>query len=225
MNKVLVIAAHPDDEILGCGGTIAKHCLAGDEVNIAIMAEGLTSRDIKANRDIYKEEIKLLHENTEKAMKILEAKNVDFFNFPDNRMDSADILDVIKKIESLVEKYTPNIVYTHYMHDLNIDHQITSRAVITACRSLPGQCVRQLLFFEVLSSTEWQIPYSFSPNWFVNVEDTFEKKLDALKCYDSEMRQYPHSRSYEGVNLLARYRGMNVGCLFAEAFYLGRNII
>lgn len=227
MKKVLVVAAHPDDEILGCGGTIVKHVLNGDEVHIVIMAEGLTSRGNQHNIKSYNEELTALHANSQRAADVLGAKSLLLCNFPDNRMDNVDLLDVVKKIEETVDQIKPDIVYTHHIGDVNVDHQVTNRAVVTACRPLPTQTVKTILFFETLSSTEYQIETcdkTFLPNWFVNVEKTFVRKIEALKCYESEMREYPHSRSYKSVEILALYRGTTIGCKFAEAFSLGRKI-
>lgn len=225
--KVLVVAAHPDDEILGCGGTIIKHSLNGDDVYVLIMAEGLTSRDISRNVDYRKNELIELHSKSIEAAKIMGVKEVRLLSFPDNRMDGVELLDVVKKIEEIVELVKPEIVYTHHAGDVNIDHTVTHNAVITACRSLPDCTVKTLLFFETLSSTEWQMMTSdkmFYPNWYENITDVFDKKIEALKCYDSEMREYPHPRSYINVEHLARYRGMIIGCNMAEAFSLGRMI-
>lgn len=225
--KILVVAAHPDDEILGCGGTIIRHSEENDEVHIMIMAEGITSRDNSRNKDFRHEELKTLHQNTKQAAAIMGVKSIEIFDFPDNRMDSISLLDIVKKIETKIKEFQPNIVYTHHSGDVNIDHMITHNAAVTACRSLPGQSVKRLLFFETLSSTEWQMQTSskiFKPNWYVEIGKTFEKKLEALRCYSSEMREYPHSRSYEGVGILAQYRGLAIGEKYAEAFFLGRNV-
>ena len=226
--KILVVAAHPDDEILGCGGAIVRHTLNGDEVHIIIMAEGITSRDSARNIDFRNDELETLHKRTRQASEIMGVKSVKLYNFPDNRMDSIDLLDIIKMIETTINKIKPDVVYTHHAGDVNIDHKITHDAVITACRPLPKQSVKRILFFETLSSTEWQMETAdktFLPNWFINIEEYYEIKMNALKCYDSEMREYPHPRSYEGVEILSKYRGAIVGCKYAEAFMLGRNII
>ena len=225
--KVLVVAAHPDDEILGCGGTIIKHSLDGDDVYVLIMAEGLTSRDNSRNVDYREKELRELHSKSMEAAKIMGVKDVRLLSFPDNRMDGIELLDVVKKVEEVVEAVKPEIVYTHHAGDVNIDHTVTHNAVITACRSLPDCTVKTLLFFETLSSTEWQMMTSdkmFYPNWYENITDVFDKKIEALRCYDSEMREYPHPRSYINVEHLARYRGMIIGCNMAEAFSLGRMI-
>jgi len=225
--KVLVIAAHPDDEVLGCGGTIIKHVEDNDEVHSMILAEGITSRDVDRNLLLRGTELKTLHENSNLVAKIMGVKDLEMHDFPDNRMDSVPLLDIVKKIETKIEIFQPNIVYTHHSGDVNIDHTITHNAVVTACRSLPGQCVKRILFFETLSSTEWQMQTGskiFKPNWYVEIAKTFEKKMKALKCYSSEMRKYPHPRSYEGVKILAQYRALTIGGEYAEAFSLGRNI-
>lgn len=225
--KVLVIAAHPDDEVLGCGGTIIKHVEDNDEVHSMILAEGITSRDVDRNPLLRGTELKTLHENSNIVARIMGVKDLEMYNFPDNRMDSVPLLDIVKKIETKIESFQPNIVYTHHSGDVNIDHTITHNAVVTACRSLPGQCVKRMLFFETLSSTEWQMQTSckiFKPNWYVEIGRTFEMKMKALSCYSSEMRAYPHPRSYEGVEILAKYRALAIGEKYAEAFFLGRNI-
>ena len=140
--KILVVVAHPDDEILGCGGTIVKHTLNGDEVHVIIMAEGITSRDNTRNIDFRNDELETLHKRTRQASKIMGVKSVKLYNFPDNRMDSIDLLDIIKMIETTIKKIKPDVVYTHHAGDVNIDHKITHDAVITACRPLPEQSVK-----------------------------------------------------------------------------------
>ena len=228
MKKILVIAAHPDDEVLGCGGAIAKHSDCGDEVHIVIMAEGLTSRDVKRKVEIRLGELENLHQSSKTAAKILGASSLKIFDFPDNRMDSLDLLDVVKKIEEVIREIKPDIIYTHHIGDVNIDHQITHRAVMTACRPLPGNNVQTILFFETPSSTEWQTDESaikFFPNWFIDINKYMNRKMQALKCYESEMRAYPHPRSYDSVILLAKYRGTTVGMNYVEAFLLGRHFV
>ena len=226
--KILVIAAHPDDEVLGCGGTIAKHIRDGDEVHVVIMAEGVTSRSQQRDRSVNASELSELADAAHAANKILGVTSITLMDFPDNRMDSLDRLDVIKDVEKLVQAHTPTIVYTHHIGDLNIDHRRIHEAVVTACRPVPGQPVLTLLFFEIASNTEWQPPSSvsvFSPNWFVDISETFDQKLEALRAYQSEMRPWPHARSVEALEHLARWRGATVGVSAAEAFILGRNII
>ncbi len=227
-NKVLVVAAHPDDEILGCGGTMAKHIKNGDSVHVAILAEGITSRDKQRNREAHLGELSYLAKTAHKANEIIGVTSLKLLDFPDNRMDSVDRLDVIKVVEELINEYKPNIVYTHHIGDVNIDHRRIHEAVITACRPIPGNhFVEQVLFFETASSTEWQTPGSapaFVPNWYVDISDTLELKLKALEAYMYEMRDWPHARSVKALEHLARWRGANVGVDAAEAFILGRKI-
>ncbi len=225
--NILVVAAHPDDEVLGCGGAIARHVENGDQVHVLILAEGLTSRDDIRKRKRRQTELSELAQSAKQANMLLGVKSLVLRSFPDNRMDSLDLLDIVKVIENIITEYQAQIVYTHHSGDVNIDHQIAHKAVVTACRPFPGQSIRRLLFFEVPSSTEWQatgLASSFCPNWYVDVSDTLENKLRALRLYSSEMRAWPHSRSLEAVEHLARWRGACIGVQAAEAFILGRNI-
>ena len=227
MSKILVVAAHPDDEVLGCGATMAKAAKLGHEVHTLILGEGETSRDEKRMRGKRSGELSRLAISAEKARNILGARSLKLHNFPDNRMDSVDLLDIVKIVERHIALHNPDTVYTHHAGDLNVDHRMVSAAVLTACRPVPGQPVTTLLFFEVLSSTEWQASgcsSSFSPNWFVEVSDSLPLKIQALKEYSSEMRPFPHPRSYEAVEHLARLRGASVGVPAAEAFILARSL-
>ncbi|OLP15649.1 GlcNAc-PI de-N-acetylase [Leptolyngbya sp. 'hensonii'] len=223
---VLVVAAHPDDEVLGCGGTIARHALAGDTVHLLILAEGATSRDLLRDRSQRQSELSALATAAHRAAGILGATSVSLHDFPDNRMDSCDRLDVVKVIEQVAQQYAPTIVYTHHSGDVNIDHRCIHDAVVTAFRPLPGSLVSTLLFFEVASSTEWQPPGSapaFIPNWYVDISATLDLKLQALAAYTSEMRPWPHARSLEAIQALAQWRGATIGVSAAEAFVLGRH--
>lgn len=225
--RVLVVAAHPDDEVLGVGGTILRHTDQGDRVRILIMAEGLTSRAGQRDVDQFYVALEELHDKAKKVGDILGAENVQLFNFPDNRMDGRELLDVVKAVEGEVDQFLPDVVYTHHAGDVNVDHTYTHNAVVTACRSLPGQCVKELYFFETPSSTEWQMQTAdkvFLPNMYVDIAEMFSKKMQALELYESEMRDYPHSRSYKAVEILARYRGYAAGIALAEAFSVGRII-
>ncbi len=226
--NVLVVAAHPDDEVLGCGGTIAKHIEQGDQVEVVILAEGITSRETKQNQIGQSKEIFKLSEAAKKANHILGVKKLTLNNFPDNRIDSLDRIQVIKFIESVIKKCNPEIIYTHHAGDLNIDHRRTHESVVTASRALPGCGINTLLFFEVASSTESQTagsaPY-FMPNWFVDISSTLEKKLDALRAYETEMREWPHPRSIKSLQNLAMWRGTSIAIEAAEAFMLGRHLL
>jgi len=225
--KYLVIAAHPDDEVLGCGGSMAKWAKEGHEVHVLILAEGSTSRDKQRDRASRTEELSLLAQSAKRATYILAVESVELLDYPDNRMDSIDLLDVVKEVEKKNEELKPDVVVTHHGGDLNIDHRVIHQAVITACRPQPGQTVKRILSFEVPSSTEWQSPSSgnpFVPNWFEDISDTLELKIKALEAYESVMRKWPHARSIKALEHLARWRGATVGAEAAEAFMLVREI-
>ncbi len=227
-NSVAVIVAHPDDEILGCGGAVARHAEQGDEVHVLIMAEGATSRALQRSREDFSGKLEELGRACHKANKILGVTSVTLLDFPDNRLDSCDRLDLTKAVEKFVEEKKSTIVYTHHCGDVNVDHRRVHEAVVTACRPLPGASVQTLLYFETLSSTEWQTPGSasyFMPNYFIDIEKFLAKKIEALREYHSEMRLWPHSRSYEAIEHLARFRGVMAGVSAAEAFSLGRKIL
>jgi N-acetylglucosamine malate deacetylase 1 len=224
--RVLVIAAHPDDEVLGCGGTIARHVSEGDVVHVEILAQGLTSRD-QGSDNVGTNELDTLALAARKANDILGVTSLILHGLPDNRLDSIDRLDIIKLVEKKIAEYQPHVIYTHHAGDVNIDHRIIHEVVNTACRPLPDHSVRTLLYFEVPSSTEWQIPGSapvFAPTWFVDVSSALEIKLDALVAYESEIRNWPHPRSYQAVEYLAKWRGATIGVDAAESFVLGRMI-
>jgi LmbE family N-acetylglucosaminyl deacetylase len=227
-STVLVVAAHPDDEILGCGGAMARHVQAGDQVSVAILAEGVTSRDSQRDRERRREELSTLGEAARRANGIFGVTDVEMHDFPDNRMDTVARLDIVKHIESLIERTRANILYTHHVGDVNIDHRCIHEAVVTACRPMPGNHrVDTLLFFEIASSTEWQTPGSappFIPNWYLDITETLQLKKQALDAYESEMHPWPHARSIEALTHLAHWRGANIGVDAAEAFMLGRRI-
>lgn len=223
--SILVLAAHPDDEVLGCGGTIARYTDEGAFVHTAFFADGISSRMGDA-----KEQEKLVGDRrsaSQKSCEILGVKSVSFENFPDNRMDTIALLDIIKVVEELIAKHQPDTVLTHHAGDLNIDHRRLHEAVVTACRPQPGHPVKTILSYEIASSTEWQLPGSsplFAPNWFINITETLSRKMAALEAYSEELRQWPHSRSLDGIKHLAHWRGATVGVNAAEAFVLGRQL-
>jgi LmbE family N-acetylglucosaminyl deacetylase len=227
-DSVLVVAAHPDDEALGCGGTIARHADTGDHVQVLIVAEGATSRLQHRDRVQAGAELSALAQAAQTAGSILGAAGVELLDLPDNRLDSLDRLDLIKHIEQRIDRYQPQVVYVHHAGDVNVDHRRLHEAVVTACRPTPGHPVRRLLSFEVASSSEWQPPGSapaFQPNWFVDISDQWECKREALIAYASEMRPWPHARSLEALEHLARWRGAQVGVEAAEAFCLLRQLV
>ncbi|MBT5491831.1 PIG-L family deacetylase [bacterium] len=222
--KILIIAAHPDDEVLGCFGTVAKLIKDGYEAYTLILGEGKTSRDEERIVENKKDEIEVLNTEIQNANDIIGIKKVFIESFPDNRFDSVDLLDIIKVISKVKEEVKPDIIFTHYENDLNIDHQITYKAVITATRPMEGECVKEIYSFEILSSTEWNYPLSFSPDTFYDISDTIDLKIEAMKEYASELCKYPHPRSLEGIELNAKYQGIRVGKIYVEAFKTIRNL-
>ena len=222
MNRtILVVAAHTDDEALGCGGTIARHVADGDRVHAVFLADGVSSRF---------GELKSAMENrqaaAEKAGEILGIATSTFLGLPDNRLDSLALLDVVQPLEARLSNLQPEVIYTHHHGDLNVDHRIAHQAVITACRPQNGGSVREILCFEVVSSTEWATPQAdpFLPNLYVDITAQLDIKIKALEAYALEMRSSPHSRSLEHLVALARHRGYCVGFEAAEAFELVRGI-
>ncbi len=224
MNKILIIAAHPDDEILGCGGTIARFVREGFEAYTLILGEGKTSRDKTRNREKRKEELYVINKETHAANNIIGIKDIFSYNFPDNRFDTVALLDIVKVIEEVKNKIKPDIIFTHFENDLNIDHRITYNAVITATRPLSTETTKEIYSFEVLSSTEWKFPLNFSPDTFFDITDTLDVKLKSMKKYVSELKKSPHPRSLEGIKLTARNWGMKTGLNYAEAFKTIRKI-
>lgn len=216
--KVLIVAAHPDDEILGCGATMARLSKSGHEVYTLILGEGVTSRDLNRNQAKRRLELNDLRKQSETANRLLGVKKTFVFDLPDNRFDSVDLLDIVKIIEGVKKIVSPTIIFTHYQNDLNVDHQLTYQAVLTATRPQPQETVKEIYSFEVLSSTDWNFPLTFSPDLFVDVEKALPLKLAAMKVYQGELKQFPHPRSLKGIELNAQYWGMKVGKKFVEAF-------
>ena len=222
MNKiVLVIAAHPDDEALGCGGTIARHVAEGDIVHVLFIADGVTAREEASLPDL---EARV--QCIELVQKIFSLHSVHQLGLPDNRLDSLSLLDIVKPIEELVSRLSPEIIYTHHSGDLNVDHRITHRAVMTACRPIPGASVKQIYTFEIASSTEWSSggSDSFLPQFYIDISDYFIVKLASLEAYKYEMRDSPHSRSIDHLRAMAVNRGHSMGVDLAEAFMVLRYI-
>lgn len=226
-NTIAVIVAHPDDEVLGCGGTICRFAQEGYMIHILILADGESSRSTISDKGKFGQ-IKLRKEAANAACKILGCNSVITQNLPDNRLDRIERLEIIKIIESFIHEYNPITLFTHHAGDVNIDHRVVHDSVIAATRSQPDFPVKEIYFFEVPSSTEWRPPgsaLSFSPNVFIDISSYLQNKLDALTAYAQELRPFPHPRSYEAVEALARWRGATAGVNAAEAFMLGRKII
>ena len=225
--SILIVAAHPDDEVLGCGGTIARLAQEGNEIYIALLGEGISSRSsVRDKAD--KESIRILHQQSHEVTRLLGAKDLFLYSLPDNRFDTVPLLDIVKIIEKLIEKINPADIYTHHAGDLNIDHVITNRAILTATRLIEGCRIKEVLTFEVPSSTEWsfgQYQSVFNPNQFVDIRETLEIKIEAMKMYKSEIRSFPHPRSIDAIQALARWRGSIVGIEAAEGFEIVRKIV
>ena len=224
VQNILVVAAHPDDEMLGCGGTIARLRKMGKNVHIVLLGEGPAARTIQKEEDLRSE----ARRSAQKAAATMGIDNVYFASLPDNRFDTIALLDITQFIENISAKIMPDVVFTHHAWDMNQDHRITHQAVMTAFRPLPNIPPVTLLGFEVLSSTEYtpaNTAPSFNPNIFINIAQTIETKLNALETYASEMRPWPHPRSFEAVTHLAALRGCSCGCEAAEAFVLYRKVL
>lgn len=220
--NLLVVAAHPDDEILGCCGSLLKF-KNQYQINVIFMTDGVSSR--------YKSKTPLKKKNTRiqeclNVFKFLKFKKPSFYNFPDNKLDSVPLINLIKTIEKNIKKFKPEIVITHFENCLNVDHQIVYKAVITAARPIHNSSVRKILSFEIPSSTNWALfkKNTFAPNYYVDISKNINKKIKALKMYKSELRKFPHSRSLRHVKNLAQLRGSDCGVSFAEAFILVRNL-
>jgi LmbE family N-acetylglucosaminyl deacetylase len=220
--RVLVIAAHADDEALGCGGTLALHASRGDEVRALFMTDGVGAR--AAAEDAAARQRR---EAASAALACVGVRDATFLALPDNQMDGLSLLEIVRQVEPVIAAFRPDVVYTHHFADLNVDHRLAHQATMTALRPQPGALAPTILCFEVPSSTEWQTPSAqtaFIPNWFQDISGTFDRKIAALKFYAEEMRAWPHSRSIEAVTHLARWRGASVGVEAAEAFMLARHI-
>ena len=221
-NNVLIIVAHSDDETIGMGGTIKKHVNKKDNVYAISMTDGVSARENSS-----KKQINARLEASKKVSSLLGFKWEKSLNYLDNSLDTYPMLEIVKTIEKIKLKINPNIVYTHSFADLNIDHKIVSNAVLTAFRPIPYETCEEIRLFEVSSSTDYghkNITGKFEPNLFVNIEDTWIDKLNALKFYKEEIKEYPHSRSYKGIENLAKVRGNQVGLDMAEAFEVIRKI-
>ena len=231
--NILVISPHPDDEVLGMGGTILKHAKNGDKVTIAYMTTGITSRrssnyesvssyqSDKKQKSIMKNQIEELRKDAEKSCKLLKVKKTIFFNFPDNELDTVPLLKIIKSIENVIKEIKPDRIYTSHYGDLNIDHRIVFEAMLTACRPVKFP-VKEIVCFEILSSTDWAFSYEFKPNYFIDIKNELDYKIKAMQKYKNEIRKFPHPRSIENIKNSAHKWGTVSGLKSAEAFQLIR---
>ncbi len=226
LKKVLVVAAHPDDEVLGCGGTIARMAREGAQVVALILGEGISSRYAQRSQ-ADGSALKKLRADAEAAGELMGLKRVFFEDLPDNRFDELPLLEVIKRVERVLDQVQPEILFTHHPGDLNVDHRRTFQAVLTATRPVNGCGIREIYTFEVPSSTEWsfqQFQPAFKPNTFVNISDTIEIKVRGMQRYESESRPFPHPRSPEALRAVTQRWGSVVGWSYAEAFELVRSV-
>jgi LmbE family N-acetylglucosaminyl deacetylase len=221
MKKIMVIAAHPDDELLGCGGTLIKHSKNGDHIKTLILGQGMLSRGEDESILIK------LRADAKRANDIVGVNELKFFDFPDNAFDSIPLLNIIKTVEKEIDEYEPDIIYTHFSNDLNVDHRRTFEAVMTATRPQPGMKNPEIYSFCIQSSTDWissNESVQFIPSVFVDVEKEIEQKLLALEAYETEMKDYPHSRSLKSVEIFSQYWGTRVGKKYVEPFVLVRSV-
>lgn len=227
--RILVVVAHPDDELLGLGASMHKliskyNC----KIRTIILGEGITSRSDKRDPSLWSAELKKHRQNIEEARLAIGYESVEIYDFPDNRFDSVDLLDIIKVIETEKEKFQPEIIFTHHGGDVNIDHQRTFEAVITAVRPMEHEIINTIITFETPSGTEWRAasdPRHFIPNLFIEVsEEDVDAKIKGMESYEFEKRAFPHPRSPEALKILAQQRGVIVGKQYAEAFMIIRSI-
>lgn len=221
--RVLTVAAHPDDETLGAGGTIARHAAAGDEVWVLILADGVTARH---------GHVELQKECALRAADVLGVREVVFCGLPDQRLDALPLLDVIVPIEKCIAELRPHVVYTHFKEDVNQDHRVAFAATMVAARPVGDTSVRRLLCYETASSTEWSPPFPgsvFAANVFVDISSTLATKLSALRSYEGtytgELHAFPHPRSYAALEAYARRHGAAAGLEAAEPFMLVRQVL
>lgn len=224
LGHTLVIAAHPDDEALGAGGTISRLRREGSRVRVMFLADGETSREnlsmVEAQGRVEKR-----HACAMAAARLSGFEVAGFLDLPDNRLDSIDLLDVVQPIEKEIRDFAPRTVLTHAPTDLNVDHKIAAKATLTATRPLESSSVMNVLYFETLSSTEWSFGSAgrqFEPNFYVDVTNDLDLKVQLLSCYESELRRAPHPRSPEVVRAMATRRGSEAGFVAAEAFQVAR---
>ena len=225
----MVVVAHPDDELLGLGATMHKLIQEYHvQTHVVILGEGITSRSDSRDRAFWEKELAIHKENIKNAQAAIGYQSVSIHDFPDNRFDTVALLDIIKVIEKEKNGFGPDVIFTHHGGDVNIDHQRTFEAVMTACRPMDQERVKTIICFETPSGTEWipsTDPRHFIPNLFIPVnEENINAKIKGIESYELERRPYPHPRSPEALKILAQRWGVSVGTDLAEAFCLVRSI-
>lgn len=228
--RIMLVVAHPDDELLGLGATMHRlihqaKCIT----HVVILGEGITSRSDQRDVEQWKKELEIHRKNIHQAQAAIGYHSVSIYDFPDNRFDTVALLDIIKVVEKEKAAFRPDVIFTHHGGDVNIDHQRTFEAVLTACRPMAHEKVKTIITFETPSGTEWRLPSDprhFLPNLFfsVNAEDV-EAKIKGMESYEFERRPYPHPRSPEALRIQAQRWGVAIGCDYAEAFCVVRNLV
>jgi len=228
-SRILIVVAHPDDELLGLGATMNKLIKEFNVItHLVILGEGITSRSNNRDVDEWGKELEIHKKNILLAKDTIGYHSVSIYDFPDNRFDTVSLLDIVKVVESEKTKFNPDFIFTHHGGDLNIDHQITFQSVITSTRPMNTENVKSIITFETPSGTEWRPstdPYHFIPNLFVEVsEENLLAKISGMENYEFEKRVFPHPRSPEALRIQAQRWGVSVGCHLAEAFCIVRDI-
>ena len=224
-DKVLIIAAHPDDEVIGCGGVILKAINIGAKVSVLFLGEGVSTRfpDKEKSKECIKA-IKFRELNAVKCLKVLGVKDYDFNHYLCTRFDSYPIINFVRLIEHKIKSFKPNIIFTHNASEINIDHIVAHQATEIACRPLSNSSVKSVYSFEAVCSGNFKFDKKFNPNIYIDIKKYFKKKINALKCYRDELKKYPFPRSIQGIEIQAKYRGLQSGLEYSEAFKLERMI-
>ena len=226
MHRVLVVAAHPDDDILGCGATMRRLVKQASSVRVLFLGEGSTCRyegdqvNTKEAQTAIKQRQKFAHE----ALDVLGVDDYVFHDLPCGRFDTTPIIDAGKRVESEIAAFLPDTIFTHFAHDTNNDHRVTFQATLQATRPGAMNQVDNLISFEILSSTEWKFIDVFTPNLFINIENEIDAKIESFGKYSTEQGSFPFPRSPKGIMVQSNMRGMQVGCHNAEAFCIVRSI-
>lgn len=225
----MIVVAHPDDELLGLGATMNRLIQEAKVItHVVILGEGITSRTDVRDTTQWEKELKQHKANIVQAQEAIGYHSVSTYDFPDNRFDSVDLLDIIKVVEKEKAQFKPDIIFTHHGGDLNVDHRKTFESVMTTCRPMNAETVRTIVTFETPSGTEWRAstdPHHFIPNFFVRLlEENVDAKIKGMESYEFERRIFPHPRSPEALRIQAQRWGISIGCDYAEAFCIVRNI-